>query len=105
MKSQIPLVGSVLHPTDFFEASNHELSVSVSKYVERGSSPVRVTREFLARWPHDLIVLSTEGSKSRPNWLHRSDAEAIAKGSGAISLRAPPTTGIGLMPPVRERTP
>ena len=155
MKSRIPLVGSVLHPTDFSDASNQafahalalsvirqtkltilhigkgigkdvdwddfpqvrktlerwrlldpdsprsavfdELSVSVSKHVERGSSPVRVTRRFLAGRPHDLIVLSTEGSKSGPDWLHRSDAEAIARSSGAMTLFVPSRASRGIV--------
>jgi nucleotide-binding universal stress UspA family protein len=155
MKSQIPLVGSVLHPTDFSDASNQafahalaisvirqtkltilhvgkgigkdvdwddfpqvrktlerwrlldpdsprsavfdELSVSVSKHLERSSSPVRATREFLASWPHDLIVLSTLGSKGRPDWLHRSDAEAIVRGSGAMTLFVPSRVSRGIV--------
>jgi nucleotide-binding universal stress UspA family protein len=155
MKSQIPLVGSVLHPTDFSDASNQafahalaisvirqtkltilhvgkgigkdvdwvdfpqvrktlerwslldpdsprssvfsELSVSVSKHVEHSSSPVRATRQFLAGCPHDLIVLSTEGSKSRHDWLHRSDAEAIARGSGAMTLFVPSRASRGIV--------
>jgi hypothetical protein len=41
MKSQIPLVGSVLHPTDFFEASNqafaHALAISVIRQTKQPS--------------------------------------------------------------------
>jgi len=155
MKSQIPLVGSVLHPTDFSDASNRafahalaislirqtkltilhvgkalggdvnwddfpqvrntlerwklldpdsprsavfdELGVRVSKHVERRLNPIRATRKFLEDRPHDLVVLATEGSNSRPDWLHRSDAEAIAKGSGAMTLFVPSRASRGIV--------
>jgi len=155
MKSQIPLVGSVLHPTDFSDASNRafahalaislirqtkltilhvgkalggdvnwddfpqvrntlerwklldpdsprsavfdELGVRVSKHVERRLNPIRATRKFLEDRPHDLVVLATEGSNSRPDWLHRSDAEAIARGSGAMTLFVPSRASRGFV--------
>ena len=66
-----------------------ELNVKVSKRAERGFNPIRATRKFLEDHPHDLVVLATEGSSSRPDWLHRSDAEAIARASGAMTLFVP----------------
>ena len=155
MKSQIALVGSVLHPTDFSDASNRafahalaisvirqtkltilhigklisadvewndfpqvrktlerwrlldpdsprsavfdELSMRVSKHVKRSLNPIRATRNFLEDRPHDLVVLATEGSNSRPDWLHRSDAEAIARGSGAMTLFVPSRASRGFV--------
>ncbi len=155
MKSRIPLVRSVLHPTDFSAASQRafahalaisvlrqtkltilhvgkgiggevdwddfpqvrqtlerwnlldpgsprsavfdELNVKVSKHAERSWSPIRATRNFLEDDPHDLVVLATEGSEGRPDWLHRSDAESIARGSGAMTLFVPSRAGRGIV--------
>ncbi|UCC14609.1 MAG: universal stress protein [Gammaproteobacteria bacterium] len=155
MKSLIPLVDSVLHPTDFSDASHRafahalaislirqtnltilhvgkafggdvnwnefpqvrktlerwklldsnsrrsavfdELGVRVSKHVERRLNPIQATREFLEDRPHDLVVLATEGSSSRPDWLHSSDAEAIARGSGAMTLFVPSRASRGIV--------
>jgi len=155
MKSRIPLVRSVLHPTDFSEASNRafahalaisvlrqtkltilhvgkgiggeidwddfpqvrktlerwnlldpgspqsavfeELNVKVSKRAERSWSPIRATRKFLEDNPHDLVVLATEGVEGGPDWLHRSDAEAIARGSGAMTLFVPSRASRGIV--------
>jgi nucleotide-binding universal stress UspA family protein len=148
MRRDIPLVGSVLHPTDFSPASNHafahalaiallrqteftilhvsdqprenvawasfpevrktlerwnllepgsersavfdKLSVEVRKIAVRGRDAVRATSRFLDHQPHDLIVLATSGgSDSGEDWLHRSDAEGISRGSGAMTLFVP----------------
>ena len=147
MDSKIPLVSSVLHPTDFSDASErafaHALAIAllrqteltilnvggdskddvawtdfpqVRKTLERwnllepdsarsavheefnvrarkisvsGRNPVRATIRFLDQQPHDLVVLATEGSKGREDWLHRSEAEAIARGSDAMTLFVP----------------
>ena len=155
MKTQIPLVGSVLHPTDFSEASDRafayalaiavlrqteltilhvgktinedvdwmsfpqvrqtlekwhlldpgspreavfdKLNVLVRKHAVRGSNPVRATRRFLDVEPHDLVVLATEGSQDSRDWLHRSDAEAIARGSGAMTLFVPSRASRGIV--------
>jgi len=155
MKSRIPLVRSVLHPTDFSDASNRafahalaisvlrqtkltilhvgkgiggefdwddfpqvrktlerwnlldpgspqsavfdELNVKVSKHAERSWNPIRATRKFLADDPHDLVVLATEGLEGGPDWLHRSDAEAIARGSGAMTLFVPSRASRGIV--------
>lgn len=155
MKPQVPLVGSVLHATDFSDASYRafahalaiavlrqtqltilhvgkgtgveddwtsfpqvretlerwrllepgsprsaifdELNVIVRKRTVRGWSPIRATRQFLNEDPHDLVVLATEGSEGRPDWLHRSDAEAIARGSGAMTLFVPSRANRGIV--------
>lgn len=147
MSSRRTLVGSVLHPTDFSEASHRafahalaiallrqteltilhvgaeapddvdwgsfppvrktlerwnmlepgsarsavfdELKVTVRKVAVQGGSPIRATLKFIAEHPHELIVLATEGSDSGRDWLHHSDAEGIARGSGAMSLFVP----------------
>jgi len=155
MQAQVPLVGSILHPTDFSDASYrafahalaiavlrqtqltilhvsksiredddwvnfpqvretlerwrllqpgsprsaifNELNVIVRKRTVRGLSPIRATRKFLDEDPHDLVVLATEGSEAGPEWLHRSDAEAIARGSGAMTLFVPSRVTRGLV--------
>ncbi len=147
MDSRIPLVNSVLHPTDFSDASNrafayalaiallrqteltilnvseeseenipwssfppvrktlerwnlleegsarpavyNELNVEVRKIAVRSRHPIRATLRFLEQQPHELVVLATEGSKTHKDWLHRSDAEAIARGSDAMTLFVP----------------
>ena len=147
MNSKIPLVSSVLHPTDFSDASDRafahalaiallrqteltllhvgaerrddvdwagfprvrqtlerwglldpgsarsavydELNVKVRKIAVRNRNPVRATVQLLDDQPHELVVLATEGADSDDNWLHRSDAEAIARGSDAMVLFVP----------------
>jgi nucleotide-binding universal stress UspA family protein len=147
MKSRIPLVSSVLHPTDFSDASNkafahalaiallrqteltilhvgaeyrdnvawssypqvrqtlerwkllepgsprsavyEELDVEVRKVAVRSRNPIRATSQLLDHQPHDLVVLATEGAEGRENWLYRSEAEAIARGSNAMTLFVP----------------
>jgi nucleotide-binding universal stress UspA family protein len=147
MRKDIPLVASVLHPTDFSHASNRafayalaiallrqteltilnvgeeskddipwsrfpqvretlerwnllepgsnrsavyeQLNVEVRKLALRGRNLVRATNGFLANQPHDLVVLATEGSIGQKDWRHRSDAEAIARGSDAMTLFIP----------------
>jgi nucleotide-binding universal stress UspA family protein len=147
MVSRIPLVNSVLHPTDFSDASNRafayalaiallrqteltilnvseeseenipwssfppvrktlerwnlleegsarpavydELNVEVRKIAVRSRLPIRATLRFLEQQPHELVVLATEGAKTRNDWLHRSEAEAIARGSDAMTLFVP----------------
>jgi nucleotide-binding universal stress UspA family protein len=155
MNSEIPLVSSVLHPTDFSDASNRafahalaiallrqteltilnvgeeskddvawtsfpqvrktlerwnllepgsarsavceELNVEVRKIALCGRNPVRATIEFLDHQPHDLVVLATEGSKGREDWLYRSEAEAIARGTDAMTLFVPSRSHRGLV--------
>jgi nucleotide-binding universal stress UspA family protein len=155
MKSAIPIVSSVLHPTDFSEASNRafahalaiallrqteltilnvgeestdnvawssfpqvrktlerwnvlepgsarsavsdELNVDVRKIALRSRHPIRATIDFLNHQPHELIVLATEGSKGGTDWLHRSDAETIARGSYAMTLFVPSRSRRGLV--------
>ncbi len=155
MNSEIPLVSSVLHPTDFSAASNNafahalaiallrqteltilnvgqenkddvawssfpqvrntlerwnvlepgsarsavyeELKVKVRKIAVHSRNPVRGTIEFLNHLPHELIVLATEGSNGRSDWLHRSEAEAIARGSGAMTLFVPSRSNCGFV--------
>lgn len=149
MKSDIPLVRSVLHPTDFSPASDRafahalavallrqteltilnvgreggadtgwvsfpqvrstlekwnllspgrsrsavldELNVEVRKISIRGRHPANATVDFLEQQPHDLVVLATDGLSTDGGdaLLHRSDAEAIARGSGALTLFVP----------------
>jgi len=147
MDSKIPLVSSVLHPTDFSDASNRafayalaiallrqteltilnvseeseesiawssfppvrktlerwnlleegsarpavydELNVEVRKIAVRSRHPIRATLRFLEQQPHELVVLATEGSINHNDWLHRSEAEAIARGSDAMTLFVP----------------
>ena len=155
MKSEIPFVSSVLHPTDFSSASNkafahalaialfrqteltilnvgeeskddvpwssfpqvrntlerwnllepgskrssvyQELNVEVRKIAVQSGDPVRATVKFLDHQPHDLVVLATEGSKGRSDWLHRSEAEAIARGAGAMTLFVPSRSNRGFV--------
>ena len=155
MNPDIPLVSSVLHPTDFSDASNRafahalaiallrqteltilnvgeeskddiawssfpqvrktlerwnlleagsarsavyeELNVEVRKIAVRSRNPVRATVGFLDHQPHELVVLATEGSKGQKDWLHRSEAEAIARGSGAMTLFVPSRSIRGLV--------
>ena len=147
MRSEIPLVNSVLHPTDFSAASNRafahalaiallrrteltilhvgpesrdhvdwrnfpqvrqtlerwkllepgsersaileEFNVEIHKVALRDRNPVRATIRLLDDQPHDLVVLATEGSEGLENWLDQSEAEAIARGSGAMTLFVP----------------
>ena len=148
MDSKTPLVHSVLHPTDFSDASHrafaHALAISllrqtdltilhvsnegaddvdwtnlpqvrqtlerwkllepgtprsevfrklridIHKFVVRSRSPSRATIKFFDEQKHDLIVLATEGlDQGNKAWLHRSDAEAIARGSRAMTLFVP----------------
>ena len=148
MNLEIPLVHSVLHPTDFSDASHRafahalaisllrqtdltilhvskegadevdwtnlpqvrrtlekwnllepgsqrsdvfqELGIDVHKFVVRSRSPGRATTKFLDQEKHDLIVVATEGLvQGNKAWLHRSDAEAIARGSRAMTLFVP----------------
>jgi nucleotide-binding universal stress UspA family protein len=80
----------VLQPGSERSAVFDELGVEVRKLTVKSRDPVRATREFLNAHPHDLIVLATEGSgKTGEAWLHRSDAEAIARGAGAMTLFVP----------------
>lgn len=74
-----------------------ELGVTIKKEVVRGLGPVRATRDFLRENPHDLVVLATEGSERGPDWLHRSDAEAIARESGAMTLFVPRRASPGIV--------
>ena len=155
MTTRIPLVSSVLHPTDFSDASNRafahalaiallrqteltilnvgtesrddvawssfpqvrktlerwnlldpgsarsavleELNVKVRKISVHSRNPIHATIEFLDDQPHDLVVLATEGSEDRENWLHRSEAEAIARGSDAMTLFVPSRSGRGFV--------
>lgn len=155
MDSDIPLVRSVLHPTDFSDASDRafahalaiallrqtdltilhvseesrvnvdwssfpqvrntlerwnllepgsarsaiyeKLSVQVRKIAVHGRNPSRAAIEHLNRQPHDLVVLATEGSKGGADWLYRSEAEAIARGSGAMTLFVPGRSHRGLV--------
>lgn len=155
MNSGIPLVSSVLHPTDFSDASNRafahalaiallrqteltilnvgeegrddiawsnfpqvrktlerwnllepgsersavyeELNVEVRKIAVRSRNPVRATVAFLDQQPHELVVLATESTKGPEDWLRRSEAEAIARGSGAMTLFVPSRSRRGLV--------
>jgi len=156
MNSQIPLVRSVLHPTDFSDASHrafaHALAISLLRQTEltilhvgneneddvdwasfpevrktlerwkllepdsrrpevfeklrvrvrklalRSRSPSRATINFLDQQEHDLIVLATEGlARGTKAWLQHSDAEAIARGSRAMTLFVPARTNRGLV--------
>jgi len=147
MDSEIPLVNSVLHPTDFSDASNRafahalaiallrqteltilhvgaesrdnvawssfpqvrqtlerwnllepgsersavyeELDVEVRKVGVPSRNPIRATIQLLDHQPHDLVVLATEGAEGREKWLYQSEAEAIARGSNAMTLFVP----------------
>lgn len=148
MRARVPLVGSVLHPTDFSDTSHRafahalaiallrqteltilhvsdrpredvdwasfprvrqtlerwnllepgsertavfdELNVAVRKIAVRSRDVVRATTHFLEQQPHDLVVLATAGSAGNgKDWLHRSDAEAIARGAGMMTLFVP----------------
>ena len=148
MDSDIPLIRSVLHPTDFSDASQRafahalaisllrqtsltllhvsnenaddldwanfpqvretlerwnllepgsqrsdvfeQLNIDVQKFALRSRNPSRATTKFLDSSKHDLVVLATEGlAGDNKAWLHRSDAEAIARRSGAMSLFVP----------------
>jgi len=155
MDAEIPLVSSVLHPTDFSDASDRafahalaiallrqteltilnvgaeskddvawssfpqvrktlerwnllepgsarsavyeELDVEVRKIAVRGRNPIRATIEYLDHLPHELVVLATEGSKGREDWLYQSEAEAIARGSDAMTLFVPSRSHRGLV--------
>jgi nucleotide-binding universal stress UspA family protein len=155
MRSEIPLVSSVLHPTDFSDASDRafahalaiallrqteltilnvgeeskddvvwssfpqirktlerwnllepgsarsavydELNVEVRKLAVRSQNPIRATIEFLDHHPHELVVLATEGSRGREDWLYRSEAEAIARGSDAMTMFVPSRSHRGLV--------
>jgi len=74
-----------------------ELGVTITKRVVHGLGPVRATVNFLKDEPHDLVVLATEGSERGPDWLHRSDAEAIARESGAMTLFVPRRASPGIV--------
>jgi nucleotide-binding universal stress UspA family protein len=87
----------LLEPGSPTSAVLDELNVKVSKRAQRGFNPIRATRKFLEDNPHDLVVLATEGSNNRPDWLHRSDAEAIARGSGAMTLFVPGGAARGIV--------
>jgi nucleotide-binding universal stress UspA family protein len=148
MNSEIPLVRSVLHPTDFSDASHRafahalaisllrqteltilhvcdekaddvdwasfpqvrstlekwklleagsqrsevfqELGIAVRKLALRDSNPGRATISFLDQQEHDLVVLATSGlAQGKQSWLRRSEAEAIARGSRAMTLFVP----------------
>ena len=155
MDTKIPLVESVLHPTDFSEASNrafaHALAIAllrqtrltilnvrekgiehgawvnfpqVRKTLERwnilepgsersavydqlnveakkvaltGRDPIRTTIDYLEHEPHDLVVLATQGTEDRDNLLYKSDAEGIARGSGAMTLFVPSRSDRGIV--------
>ena len=155
MDAEIPLVSSVLHPTDFSDASDRafahalaiallrqteltilnvgeeskddvawssfpqvrktlerwnllepgsarsavyeDLDVEVRKIAVRGRNPIRATIEYLDHLPHELVVLATEGSKRREDWLYQSEAEAIARGSDAMTLFVPSRSHRGLV--------
>lgn len=155
MDSRIPIVSSVLHPTDFSDASNRafahalaiallrqteltilnvgeeskddvpwssfpqvrntlerwkllepgsarsavyeELDVDVRKIALRNRDPVRATTNFLDQQPHELVVLATEGANGRSDWLHQSEAEAIARRADAMTLFVPSRSNRGLV--------
>ena len=155
MDSRIPIVSSVLHPTDFSGASDRafahalaiallrqteltilnvgeeskddvpwssfpqvrntlerwnllepgsarsavyeELDVDVRKIALRNRDPVRATTNFLDHQPHELVVLATEGANGRSDWLHRSEAEAIARRADAMTLFVPSRSNRGLV--------
>lgn len=80
----------VLQPGSERSAVFDELGVEVRKLAVKSRDPIRATTRFLEDHPHDLIVLATEGSTSAGEaWLHRSDAEAIARSAGAMTLFVP----------------
>ncbi|MEE4163242.1 MAG: universal stress protein [Woeseiaceae bacterium] len=80
----------LLEPGSDRSAVPEELGVDVRKLAVKSHDPVRATTKFLDEHPHDLIVLATEGSASAgTSWLHRSDAEAIARNAGAMTLFVP----------------
>ncbi|MGI9236310.1 MAG: universal stress protein [Woeseiaceae bacterium] len=156
MNSEIPLVRSVLHPTDFSDASHrafaHALAISLLRQTEltilhvgnekaedvdwasfpqvretlerwnllepgsrrsevfaklrvavrklalRSGNPSRAVVGFLERQEHDLIVVATDGLvQGNKAWLQRSDAEAIARGSRAMTLFVPTRTNRALV--------
>ncbi len=63
----------------------------------RSRNPIRATIEFLEHHPHELVVLATEGSRGREDWLYQSEAEAIVRGSDAMTMFVPSRSHRGLI--------
>lgn len=67
-----------------------ELGIDVRKIALKDRNPSRATSRFLEHQEHDLVVLATEGLMDGKNSLvHNSDAEAIARKSGSMTLFVP----------------
>jgi len=80
----------LLEPGSARSAVLDKLNVRIRKLVIPSRNLIGAVTRFLDQHPHDLVVLATEGSTgSGENWLHRSDAEAIARGTDAKTLFVP----------------
>jgi nucleotide-binding universal stress UspA family protein len=89
---------NLLEPGSKRSAVFDELNVEVRKVAIKGRDAVRATTRFLNQQPHDLVVMATSGSRGAgEDWLHRSDAEGIARGSGTMTLFVPGNAGHGFV--------
>ncbi|MFN0084036.1 MAG: universal stress protein [Blastocatellia bacterium] len=66
-----------------------DLGLSVEKIATLHKYPVDAILGFLARNPHDLIVLATHQHDGLERWLHQSIAEPVARRSGERTLFIP----------------
>lgn len=80
---------NLLEPGSARSAIYEERSLEVHKAAVRSRNPVLATIQLLDHQPHELVVLATEGTEGRENWLYRSEAEAIGRGSDAMTLFVP----------------
>jgi len=79
----------LLEPGSPRSAVFEQLQIRVTKVSTRGTDPFAATLEFLRRHDPDLIVLSTEGRRGLPRWLHPSAAEKLARASRTMTLFVP----------------
>jgi nucleotide-binding universal stress UspA family protein len=65
------------------------LGIDVRKVLTTNADPVAASLAYLERNPTDLVVLATHQRGGRAQWLSRSVAEPIARGSGLMTLLIP----------------
>ena len=74
-----------------------ELRVRVRKLALKSRHPVVAIAGFAEENPADLLVLATEGREGLSRWFDRSDAEAMARWTGTMTLFVPGEAGRGIV--------
>jgi nucleotide-binding universal stress UspA family protein len=92
--SEFPSVRRTLERWGFLPRGSNkealaELGLCVAKVTTRERNPVTGTLDYLAKHPHDLIVLATHQYDGLERLLHRTVAEPLARRAGALTLFVP----------------